>query len=119
MLATIYAAGIKPDWWKLEAQATPDAWAAIETVIAKADPWCRGVVVLGLDAPAEELQAAFTRAADFGIVKGFAVGRTIFNPCAEKWLRGEIDDDAAIADMADRFGDLVAAWTHLRASRAA
>ncbi|MEP2119736.1 bifunctional 5-dehydro-2-deoxygluconokinase/5-dehydro-2-deoxyphosphogluconate aldolase, partial [Bauldia litoralis] len=88
MLEAIYAAGIKPDWWKLEAQPTTDAWAAIETVIAGADPWCRGVVVLGLDAPAEELQAAFARAADIGIVKGFAVGRTIFNPCAEKWLRG-------------------------------
>lgn len=119
MLEAIYAAGIKPDWWKLEAQPTTDAWAAIETVIAGADPWCRGVVVLGLDAPAEELQAAFARAADINIVKGFAVGRTIFNPCAEKWLRGEIDDDAAIADMAARFGDLVATWTDLRANRAA
>ena len=56
------------------------------------DPWCRGVVLLGLEAPEHELEAAFAACADAPIVKGFAVGRTIFNDAAEKWLAGRIDD---------------------------
>ncbi len=41
-LEELYALGIKPDWWKLEPQASPAAWAKIEAVIAENDPWCRG-----------------------------------------------------------------------------
>ena len=50
-LTELYDAGLKPDWWKLEPQ-TAAAWAAIDRVIAeRAIRYCRGVVVLGLDAP--------------------------------------------------------------------
>ena len=118
-LEELYAAGIKPDWWKLEPQPSPAAWRAIEAVIAAGDPWCRGVVLLGLEAPEKELEAAFARCADAGIVKGFAVGRTIFNDAAEKWLAGEIDDDTAIADMADRFARLTRSWQAVRGADAA
>ncbi|RUU58060.1 5-dehydro-2-deoxygluconokinase, partial [Mesorhizobium sp. M2C.T.Ca.TU.002.02.1.1] len=45
-LEELYALGIKPDWWKLEPQASAGAWAKIEQVIVKNDPWCRGVVLL-------------------------------------------------------------------------
>lgn len=117
ILARLYAIGIKPDWWKLEPQATPDAWAAIEDVIQQSDPYCRGVVLLGLEAPPEELEIAFARAAAFPIVKGFAVGRTIFNNAAEKWLASDIDDDAAIDDMTTRFEALVAAWRKVRPAK--
>ena len=41
-------------------------------------------------------------------MKGFAVGRTIFNDAAEKWLAGKIDDRAAVEDMAARFARLTA-----------
>ncbi len=44
------------------------------------------------------------------LVKGFAVGRTIFNDAARRWLKDEIDDEAAVADMAGRFQRLVDAW---------
>jgi 5-dehydro-2-deoxygluconokinase len=43
-------------------------------------------------------------------VKGFAVGRTIFNEAAQEWLRGTISDEAAIVMMAEKFGALVAMW---------
>ena len=112
VLATLYDAGIKPDWWKLEPQPSPNAWAAVEAVIAKADPWCRGIVLLGLEAPPAELQAAFARTAKFPIVKGFAVGRTIFNGVIERWLKNEIDDDAAVDEMARRFAELTDFWQY-------
>ncbi len=115
----LYDLGIKPDWWKLEPQASPAAWAAIEQTIARNDPWCRGVLLLGLDAPAEELEAGFAATAATPIVKGFAVGRTIFMTAAEAWLAGRMDDEAAIADMARRFGALTELWIATRDRKAA
>jgi 5-dehydro-2-deoxygluconokinase len=115
----LYELGIKPDWWKLEPQASPAAWAAIEQTIARNDPWCRGVLLLGLDAPAEELEAGFAATAATPIVKGFAVGRTIFMAAAEAWLAGRMDDEAAIADMARRFGALTELWLSTRDRKAA
>ncbi|KRB34311.1 5-dehydro-2-deoxygluconokinase [Mesorhizobium sp. Root695] len=118
-LEELYALGIKPDWWKLEPQASSGAWAKIEAVILKHDPWCRGVVLLGLEAPQDELEAAFAATAKAPIVKGFAVGRTIFVHAAEQWLAGKISDDEAIADMASRFEQLTEAWLAARGRKAA
>ncbi|MEF2072201.1 bifunctional 5-dehydro-2-deoxygluconokinase/5-dehydro-2-deoxyphosphogluconate aldolase [Consotaella aegiceratis] len=114
VLDRLYRAGVKPDWWKLEPQASPEAWNAVAAVIARHDPWCRGIVLLGLEAPQPELEAAFAATADTALVKGFAVGRTIFADPARRWLAGAIDDETAVREMADRFRDLVAAWTHAR-----
>jgi 5-dehydro-2-deoxygluconokinase len=119
VLEELYAIGVKPDWWKLEPQASSAAWHAIGAVIDNHDPWCRGVVLLGLEAPQEELVAAFAATADAPVVKGFAVGRTIFADAAEKWLAGRISDEAAVDDMADRFERLTKAWLAARGRKAA
>ncbi|TPI77656.1 5-dehydro-2-deoxygluconokinase [Mesorhizobium sp. B2-8-9] len=119
VLEELYALGIKPDWWKLEPQASAGAWAKIEQVIVRNDPWCRGVVLLGLEAPQDELVAAFAATANAPIVKGFAVGRTIFVNAAERWLAGRMSDDEAIADMAARFEQLTEAWLAARGRKAA
>ena len=109
-LTEIYDAGIKPDWWKLEPQSSAAAWAAIDGVIETRDPYCRGVVMLGLDAPQDELAAGFATAKTSRSVKGFAVGRTIFGEVARDWLDNRISDEEAVAEMAKRFGALVEIW---------
>ena len=118
-LEELYALGIKPDWWKLEPQASPAAWRNIAGVIGRHDPWCRGVVLLGLDAPEEELAKGFAAVAAQPIVKGFAVGRTIFSAAAQAWLSGKMTDEAAIVDMAARFRTLADLWNHARRGTAA
>ncbi len=65
------------------------------------------------------MAAFFASAATSGLVKGFAVGRTIFADAAARWLKGEITDEEAIADMAARFGRLVQAWDGVRRTAAA
>ena len=112
-LDEIYEAGIKPDWWKLEPQARASAWAAIDQVIENRDPFCRGVVLLGLEASHSELEAGFAAARASRSVRGFAVGRTIFGDAAKSWLAGTIDDEQAIAAMAQRFGALVDVWERI------
>ncbi|MEN9895717.1 MAG: hypothetical protein RIR97_1569 [Pseudomonadota bacterium] len=116
VLQDLYDLGIKPDWWKLEPQASSAAWEAIEATIAQNDPFCRGIVLLGLEAPADMLQQAFVASRSAPSVKGFAVGRTIFQEAARNWLSGKIADEAAIADMASRFKTLTDMWLATRAN---
>lgn len=110
VMQRLYDLGMKPDWWKLEPNDSAQAWRTIERTIAANDPRCRGVVLLGLSAPEQELIASFDAAASAPIVKGFAVGRTIFADAAEQWLAGKMDDETAIADLSRRFSVLVDAW---------
>ena len=110
-MTELYAAGLRPDWWKLESQPSAKAWQAIDAVIARHDPLCRGIVLLGLDAPEAELAAAFRTAKASVNLRGFAVGRTIFGEAARAWFKGRMTDEEAVADMARRFEALVALWT--------
>ena len=82
---------------------------------------CRGVVLLGLSAPESELVSCFEAAAPFNIVKGFAVGRTIFHEAARDWFAHRISDEEAVAALAAKLSGLVAAWRKARgaAERAA
>jgi 5-dehydro-2-deoxygluconokinase len=110
VLECLYALGIRPDWWKLEGQATPAAWKAIARVIELHDPWCRGIMMLGLEASEDELARAFATARSCDKVKGFAVGRTIFVEPARAWFAGRIDDANAVALMAQSFSRLCGLW---------
>jgi 5-dehydro-2-deoxygluconokinase len=110
VLERLYAIGVKPDWWKLEAQADAEAWRRIAAVIEAGDPLCRGIMLLGLEAPEKELAAAFRIARTCDWVRGFAVGRTIFAEPARAWFAGAISDAAATQRMADSFARLCALW---------
>ena len=70
--------------------------------------------MLGLAASSEQLIASFEQAADFPLVKGFAVGRTIFADPAKRWLSGEIGDASAKAQLKENVQSLVVAWDALR-----
>ena len=115
-LERLYDLGVKPDWWKLEPMGDPAHWRNLAAVIEARDPFCRGVLLLGLSQPTETLLAAFAAVADIAVVKGFAVGRTIFNEAARAWLAGEIDDAAAVAMLAQNLSGLVDGWRRARAA---
>ena len=109
-LDAIYRAGIRPDWWKLPPQVEPAAWEAVGETIARHDPLCRGILVLGLEAAASRLREAFAAAARCPWVRGFAVGRSIFAPAAEAWFAGRMEDAAAIDDIARRYEEVIGLW---------
>jgi 5-dehydro-2-deoxygluconokinase len=108
-MARFYELGVTPDWWKLE-PATPAAWDAISRVIDDNDPYCRGVLLLGLEVPAEQLAEGFRAAAGQRWCKGFAVGRSIFAEPARRWLAGDIDDDRVVTEVAARYAEIVRLW---------
>src|SRR5690606_9257974 len=74
----LYGLGIRPDWWKLEPLTSATAWRSVDNVIARHDPDCRGIVILGKEADQNALEAAFRASSASTNVNGFAVGRTTF-----------------------------------------
>ncbi len=108
-----YNLAVRPAWWKLQPQ-TPASWRAIADVIAERDPWCNGILMLGLDAPEETLRRAFEDVAGIDLCRGFAVGRSIFNTAARAWFNGALSDEAAIEDIAERYRRLIASWREAR-----
>ena len=112
-VAQIYAAGARPEWWKLP-PLSASAWQALAQTIADHDPWCRGVLLLGLEASENELWSAFCTAARQPICKGFAVGRTLFGAAAQAWFEGSLDDPGVVADIAARYQRLIRMWQQAR-----
>ena len=114
LIQQFYDVGVYPDWWKLEPFKTDAAWSNAVEAIERNDSRTRGIVVLGLDAPQSELAASFALAARQPLVKGFAVGRTIFGDAARAWMKGEISDVDAVDQMAARFAGLCDVWDAAR-----
>ncbi|TNE64374.1 MAG: 5-dehydro-2-deoxygluconokinase [Alphaproteobacteria bacterium] len=114
VIERFYALGIYPDWWKLPTPLGDSEWRCLADTVRSHDPYCRGILLLGLDAPEAEVAAAIAQSARHGICRGFAVGRTIFGDVARAWFAGNMDDDAATEEMAARYGRLVDVWTDAR-----
>ena len=110
LIQRFYDLGIFPDWWKLEPFTTDQAWQNACAAITANDPHTRGIVVLGLDASEADLAASFQLAARHSLVKGFAIGRTIFADAARGWLADALTDTQAVTMMADRYTRLAAIW---------
>ena len=105
----LYNLGIYPEWWKLEPR---DArrWQTIDALVAERDPYCRGVVLLGLNADVETLAAGFREARDSTTCRGFAVGRTISQDPSAQWLACAIDDAALRQRICANFEALIDVW---------
>jgi len=113
-LKRLYNLDIYPAWWKIEAQSAAE-WEQLDALIQERDPYCRGVVLLGLNAPAATLAQGFQQASQSRTCRGFAVGRTIFQEPSRAWMAGEIDDEALIRQVQATFTGLIDAWRAARA----
>ena len=113
-LKRLYNLGIFPEWWKLEPMDAAQ-WAKIDALIGERDPYCRGVVLLGLNADFDVLADAFRKARGSATCRGFAVGRTVFQEPSAKWLSGVIDDAALKRAIRTNFEALIDAWQEARA----
>ena len=88
----------------------------IVEVIEEHDPLCRGILMLGLSAPIPSSIASFKAAARFPLIKGFAVGRTIFHDVARDWLpRGRPRRRSGRSAWPSRLSDTGQGWRTARA----
>ena len=115
VIQRFYDLGVTPDWWKLEPFATDAAYALACAAITRNDPYVRGVVVLGLDAEEAALAQSLALAARHDLVRGFAIGRTIFGDAAKAWMKNLMSDDQAVAQMASKYANLCRIWDAARA----
>ena len=115
LIERFYQLGVFPDWWKLEPFTTDAAWAKACAAIKRHDPYCRGIVVLGLGSGEDALAESFALAARHDLVRGFAVGRTIHAAPGRAWLAEEISADEAVGRMAATFDRLCRVWDAARA----
>lgn len=104
-----YNLGVKPDWWKLPSLTSAN-WQSVSALIDERDPYCAGIVMLGLDAPAQELAEGFNNSVHCDKVKGFAVGRTLFGAPSRDWLAGKIDDETLVSQIKQNYHDLITLW---------
>ena len=109
----LYNIGVYPEWWKLE-NMDENQWRAIDALVQERDPYCRGVVLLGLNASIDELAASFQASRHSSTCRGFMVGRTIFHAPSTRWLAGQIDDAALIAEVRANFESLIRIWRQTR-----
>jgi 5-dehydro-2-deoxygluconokinase len=116
VIQRFYDIGVFPDWWKLEPMQTDAAWAATCAAIERNDRHTRGIVVLGLGSDEATLAASFAAAAQHPLVKGFAVGRTIFARAAEGYMGGTMTAAEAVAAMTETYARVAALWDAARAT---
>ena len=110
VIQRFYDESIFPDWWKLEPLLTVAAWRNVIDAIERNDAHTRGIVILGLGESEEKLGQSFSIAANYPLVKGFAVGRTIFADVAQQWFLGVKTDAKAIDEMAKNYQKLCGIW---------
>ena len=110
VIQRFYDLGVYPDWWKLEPMTSAAAWQATCEAIECNDAHTRGIVVLGLGATEAELADSFNVAAQYPLVKGFAVGRTIFAEHAAAYMLDEITAKDAVSGMTDSYARLCKYW---------
>jgi 5-dehydro-2-deoxygluconokinase len=67
-----------------------------------------------MGATVDELRAGFCDARTSTTCRGFAVGRTIFEEPARRWLAGAIDDETLVSEARARFEMLIDAWRAAR-----
>ena len=109
----LYNIGVYPEWWKLES-LNQEQWRAIDALVQERDPYCRGVVLLGLHAAVDDLGRSFQASQASSTCRGFMVGRTIFHEPSRRWLKGEIDDAELVAAAPANFEQLIALWIDTR-----
>lgn len=94
-----YAAGIRPDLWKIEGVPTEEGTRAIGRAARATGADC---LVLGSGADAATVGRWLARAAGTEGYRGFAVGRTIWQDAARTWKQDR-DDDHFAGQVADRY----------------
>ena len=114
VIQQFYDLEVYPDWWKLEPMLSESAWQQTIDSIERNDPNTRGIVILGLGETEEKLIESFKVAAQYPLVKGFAVGRTLFAESAKDWFLGKISDEQAVVTMAANYARLCDGWDKSR-----
>jgi myo-inositol catabolism protein IolC len=110
-----YAAGAQPTLWKLEGLDSREDYARVQAALFAHDRDAR-CLVLGRGLSLERVREWLQLAAGHDAFCGFAVGRTIWQAPVAGFLAGELDGDAARAQISERFAEMVSDFREARRS---
>jgi 5-dehydro-2-deoxygluconokinase len=111
LIEEYYQAGIYPAWWKLQPNQKNEAWNSIRLHLEKYDTLCRGVLLLGQREDINVLSKTLEDLSSLEIVKGFAVGRSIWEEAADKWFEKEISEKEVITLISSRYVHLIESFS--------
>jgi len=107
-IADSYAAGLVPDFWKLEGTNSRAAALMVDAAVqARHGP---RFLVLGKGASLDVISGWFAAARTMRSAAGFAIGRSVYFDAAAAWLLGSIPRDEAVERIADTYTELVRLW---------
>jgi 5-dehydro-2-deoxygluconokinase len=103
-----YAAGVLPDYWKIEGTASAAAMHKVDAAVAtRSGP---KLVILGKAAGFDAIDAWFGTAATASTAAGFAIGRSVYWQPAADYLLDKLDAATATRQIADNYLRVIAAW---------
>ncbi|MGL4323873.1 MAG: bifunctional 5-dehydro-2-deoxygluconokinase/5-dehydro-2-deoxyphosphogluconate aldolase [Beijerinckiaceae bacterium] len=108
VLRRVYDRGVRPDWWVIEDQPSPQAWKNCGDILRAHDPRCRGLITIArsIDGFGDVAQ----RARSEPLMRGFCAGRSVWGDVVEPWMTGSVNDAAAVQVIAGHFAAVSAAW---------
>lgn len=107
-IARAYAAGIVPDYWKIEGATERSAVATLDRAIRQQDG--PKLLILGKGAGFELIDRWFDAAAGAPSAAGFAIGRSVYWDPATRFLSGRISRDDAVAAVAGNYQRVIDSW---------
>jgi len=106
----IRKAKIEPDIWKLEAMSSKSDWQKLIDVVKTQNKKDAKIIVLGRAGSKALVSFWLKTASGFEDIIGFAVGRTIFFPPLQKYLKKELSKAQAINLIAKNFQYFIELW---------
>jgi myo-inositol catabolism protein IolC len=103
-----YAAGVEPEFWKIEGTTSADGARIVDAAIAER-PRSR-LIILGKNADPALIGRWFASAASCRTAAGFAIGRSVFWKPGVAFLQGTATAEQAVAAMTETYLALVEAW---------
>lgn len=110
MIRALETNGIKPDVWKLEGLEKTSQWKAIKK-LTKAD-----LIILGRGKSKHDVETWVRTAAASGVVRGFAIGRTVFFQPLKAYVAKRITRAEAIDRIKDNYMHFVRLFESSRPS---
>jgi myo-inositol catabolism protein IolC len=99
--------GVHPTIWKLEGYETTQGAQEVLRAVAAETAWPAECIVLGRNAPMEQVEHWIDVAAPLPGFAGFAVGRSIWEDALKDLLAGNVERNRAVDVIADRYGSLI------------
>ena len=106
--------GVHPTIWKLEGYETTLGAQAVLRTVAAETAWPAECIVLGRNAPLQQVEHWIDVAAPLPGFAGFAVGRSIWEDALKGLLAGNIERSHAVGVIADRYRRLIEEYCEAR-----